>query len=253
MKGRPAAAFALLCLLAVPAAAGATLYVARTVVADPGALCVRDVVQVQGAPPAAALALLDRTIATVGDLPLSVPASLYAGLVEEALGTDCILVGSRTLVVPRGRLDEGPAGLLARLADFLAQEGILGDGRAELQAVQPLPALAPAAALAFGAGRPVKGPAGTEVACTITSAATGEVLATVTLRVRTTSATAGEGVRAGDPVQVRFRKGPLTIEVQGKALASAGFGDTVAVYIPDSLRRFSGRVMGTKAVDVELP
>jgi hypothetical protein len=213
---------------------------------------VRDLVQVQGGLPAGAFPVLDRTIATVSDLPLSVPARLYAGLVEEALGTDCILVGSRTLVVPRGSLEDGPAQLLARLADFLAQEGVLGDGRSELQVLQPLPQVPATTAVSFRAGRAAKGPAGTEVTCTVLSAA-AETLGTVTLRVRATAATAGEGVRAGDPVQVRFRKGPVTIEVQGKALATAGFGDQVAVYIPDSLRRFSGRVMGSKAVDVELP
>ena len=254
MKGRPLAiALALLCALAASAAGGATLYVNRTIVAEPGALRLRDLVQVPGSlSPAAGLAL-DSTVATMAAAPLSVPARLYAGLLEQAFGPDCILVGTRTLVLPRGRLEEGSAQFLARLADVLDQEGVLGDGRAELEIQQPLPDLQLQSATGFRVIRTARLPGWTEVTCAISVSAAELPTGSVVLRVRSTSASAGEGVRAGDKVQVRFRKGAVTIEMQGKALATAGFGDSVAVYIPDSSTRFSGRVIGKKAVDVELP
>jgi hypothetical protein len=254
VKRHPLAiALALLCALAATAAGGATLYVSRTVVADPGALRVRDLVRVPGDLPPGANTAFDSAVATLAGVPLSVPARLYAGLIEEAFGPDSIMVGSRTLVVPRGQVDEQGAQLLARLADFLDQQGVLGGDRVELQLLQPLPVLAQGADPAFRILRSTQGPAGTEVTCAVSAGKGGAAPASVSLRVRTSAASAAAGVRAGDPVQVRFRRGPVTIEMQGKALATAGFGDSVAVYIPDSLKRFSGRVVGTKAVDVELP
>jgi hypothetical protein len=251
---RPAIALVLLCALTASAWCGATLYVNRMVAADPGSLRLRDLVQVPGELPAGAGETLDRVVATMAGTLLSVPTRLYTGVIEDAFGPDSILVGSRTLVVPRGRLAEPAAQLLARLADFLGQEGLLGDSRAEIDIIRPLDAGLPQdAAARFSVARAGKGAAGQELACTLLAADSDRVLATITLRVRTTAATAAEGVKAGDKVQLMFRKGPVTIEMQGKALATAGFGDSVAVYVPDSLRSFSGRVIGKKAVSVELP
>jgi hypothetical protein len=255
MKGRPLAiALALLCALAASAAGGATLYVQRTVVADPGALRLRDLVQVPGDLSAAAGETLDSAVATMAGTPLSVPARLYTGLIENAFGPDCILVGSRTLVVPRGQLADAAVQLLARLADFLGQQGLLGESRAELQVLQPLQAgLPPGAAPVFVVSRSVKAAGGSDVTCAVSTSASEPPVGSITLRVRTTGATAAEGVRAGDKVQVTFRRGLVAIEMQGKALATAGFGDSVAVSIPDGNRSFSGRVIGKKVVEVELP
>ena len=251
---RPAIVLALLCALAASAWCGATLYVNRMVAADPGSLRLRDLVQVPGDLPAGAGETLDRVVATMAGTFLSVPARLYTDVIEDAFGPDSILVGSRTLVVPRGRLVEPAAQLLARLVDFLGQKGLLGDSRVEIDIIRPLDAELPLdGAMRFSVVRAVKGSAGQELACTLLAADSDRVIATITLRVRTTAATAAEGVAAGDKIQVMFRKGLVTVEMQGKALATAGFGDSVAVYVPDSLRSFSGRVIGKKAVCVELP
>lgn len=251
---RPALVLALLCALAASAGCGATLYVSRVVAAHPGALRLGDLVQVTGALSAEAAATLDRVVATMAGTLLSVPSRLYAGVVEEAFGPDSILVGSRTLVVPPGRLSQPTAQLYARLAEVLGQQDLLGDTRAEMEIVRPLGGdLPPGAEPRFAVARGVKTPAGQELICTVSAADSDRVFGTITLRVRTTAATAAEGVKAGDQVQILFHKGPVTIEMQGKALASAGFGDGVAVYVPDSRKSFSGRVIGKKAVAVELP
>ena len=50
-----------------------------------------------------------------------------------------------------------------------------------------------------------------------------------------------------------FRKGPITVEMPGKALASAAVGESVSVYIADSQKTFTGRVTDGKAVQVDLP
>jgi len=54
-------------------------------------------------------------------------------------------------------------------------------------------------------------------------------------------------------LNVIFRKGPVTIEMPGKALASARIGERVSVFIAESQRNFAGRLLEGKAVDIELP
>jgi flagella basal body P-ring formation protein FlgA len=61
------------------------------------------------------------------------------------------------------------------------------------------------------------------------------------------------GVKSSAPVRVVFRKGPITVEMPGRALASASIGENVGVYISDSQKTFSGRVIDGKAVQVDLP
>jgi hypothetical protein len=251
---RPAAALLLLCAFAARAACGTTLYVNRVVVAPAGPLRLAELVTGPGELPGAAGAALESVVATVGTSLLSVPSRSWAGVLEQGLGPDLILVGSRTLVVPRGRFSPAEAELLSRLADFLECRGLLGDSRAEIELVRPLPRdLQPDAAVRFTAEKTLGTARGQELSCTLLPAASERSLGALVLRVRQAAAPAGEGVSAGDKVEVSFRKGPLTIEMQGKALASAGFGDSVAVYVPDSLRSFSGLVIGKKAVSVELP
>lgn len=91
-----------------------------------------------------------------------------------------------------------------------------------------------------------------EITCSVSMSSSEPPVGSVRVRVRTAVATA-PGVRASDRVQVLFRKGSITVEMEGKSLASAGFGESVAVRVPESLRSFSGRVIGNKAVEVELP
>ncbi len=244
---------ALAALVASPASRGTALYVNRTAVVEPGEVRLRDIVQPTGEVPAAAEAALASTVATVSGALLMLPARAYAVLLEQAFGPDCILVGSRTLVVPRGLLAEGGVRLFDELTDFLRQQGVLGEERSELEIVQTLDGGLPAGSSAvFRLTRSVKMAGAREVTCSVSPSAAQPSIGSVTLRVRP-NLPAGEGVRSSDRVQVLFRKGLVTVELQGKALASAGPGDSVSVYVPDSLKSFSGRVIGKKAVEVELP
>jgi hypothetical protein len=244
---------ALTALIAAPASRGTALYVNRTVVVEPGLVRLRDLVQPTGETPAAAEAALASSVATVSGALLVLPARAYAVLLEQAFGPDCILVGSRTLVVPRGLLAADGVRLFDELADFLRQQGVLGEERCELEIVQMLDGGLPAGSSAvFRITRSVKVAGAREITCSVSPWAAQPPVGSVTLRVRLSLA-AAEGVRASDRVQVLFRKGPVTVEMPGKALASAGPGESVSVYVPDSLKSFSGRVIGKKAVEVELP
>jgi len=64
---------------------------------------------------------------------------------------------------------------------------------------------------------------------------------------------AAPDLRPSDPVRVVFHKGPITIEMQGKAQGQAAVGDMVNVMVTDSQKSFTGRLRAGKAVDVELP
>jgi hypothetical protein len=240
-------------LIAAPASRGTALYVNRTAVVEPGEVRLRDLVRPTGEVPAAAEAALARTVATMSGALLVLPARAYAVLLEQAFGSDCILVGSRTLVIPRGLLAEDGVRLFDELADFLRQQGVLGEERSELEIVQMLDGGLPAGSAAiFRVTRSVKVAGAREVTCSVSPSAAQPPVGSVTLRVRASLAVA-DVVRANDRVQVVFRKGPVTVEMPGKALASAGQGDIISVYVPDSLKSFSGRVIGKKAVEVELP
>ena len=248
-----ALALALAALIAAPVLRGTALYVNRTAVVEPGEVRLRDIVRPTGEVPAAAEAALAAAVAVVSGALLVLPARAYAGLLEQAFGADCILVGSRTLVVPHGLLGGDSVRLFDELADFLRQQGVIGEERTELEIVQTLDGALPAgSSFFFRLTRSVKVAGAREITCSVSPSTAQPPVGLVTLRVRP-NPTAAEGVRASDRVKVLFRKGPVTVEMQGKALASAGPGDSVSVYVPDSLKSFSGRVIGKKAVEVELP
>jgi len=244
---------ALAALIAAPASRGTAIYVNRTAVVEPGVVRLRDLVRPTGEVSAAAGETLETAIAMVSGALLVVPARLYSVLLERAFGADSILVGSRTLVVPHGLLAEDGVRLFDALADFLRQQGVLGEERSEIEIVHTpdggLPAGIPAS---FKLTRSVKMVGAREITCSVSPSTEEPAVGSVTVRVRSTPP-AAEGVRASDRVQVLFRKGPVTVEMQGKALASAGPGGSVSVYVPESLKSFSGRVIGKKAVEVELP
>ena len=276
-----AIALALAGVIAAPAACGAALYVNRTAIVEPGEVRLRDLVRATGELSAAARETLETAVATVSGALLVVPARLYSGLLERAFGADSILVGSRTLVVPRGLLADDGVRLFGDLAEFLWQQGVLGEERAELEVAQTLdgsfplgvPSGVPSGVpLGVPTGVPLGVPSGVpsgaspffkltrsaaisgarEITCSVSMSSSEPPVGSVRVRVRTAVATA-PGVRASDRVQVLFRKGSITVEMEGKSLASAGFGESVAVRVPESLRSFSGRVIGNKAVEVELP
>ena len=63
----------------------------------------------------------------------------------------------------------------------------------------------------------------------------------------------GSDVKPGTVVKVIFHKGPITIEMPGKAMGSASTGESVSVYVADSQKSFMGTVVDGKAVKVDLP
>jgi hypothetical protein len=234
-------------------AQGATLYVNRLVSAGPGDIRLADLVQAAGDVPADAREALARSIGVVGDKVLLIPAALYREQLEAAFGRDSIIVGSRSIVVPRGILPEEETYLLLRLVDFLSAQGLVGAARAELAFVHnQVKGILPTD------GNPVfqvqKGSNGSvEISFSMTGSGGGSVSGKASLSAAAGTVGLTDGVRSGSPVQVIFRKGPITIEMPGKALAAAAMGGKVGVYVADSRKSFIGRVVDMKAVEVELP
>ena len=234
-------------------AQGTTLYVNRFVSADPGDINLGDLVHAAGETPAAAREALARSIAVVGDKVLLIPAALYREQLEAVFGRDSIIVGSRTVVVPRGVLPEEETYLLTRLGDFLSGQGLVGAACTELSLAQnqvkgSLPT----------DGNPlfqvVKTANGSvEVSYSLTGSGGSSTSGRVSLSAPAGASGSTDGVRSGAPVEVIFRKGPITIQMPGKAMATAAMGGKVGVYVADSQRSFIGRVVDAKAVEVELP
>jgi hypothetical protein len=253
MRARRRLGLLLLLLLGAAAAdaRGVTLYVERIVVADRGPVRLGDLVRASGDVPLQAGEALATSIAALSDRLLYIPSRSYSDTLEGGFGTDSIIVGSRSLVVPRGTVPDNELPIMDRLVDFLANQGVLGDERADLDVrLNDIHgALPPDPNPAFQLVRSAKG--SVEVSFTAGSsggAAGGRIVLAVT--------GGGSGaveVRARDPVRVVFHRGPITIEMQGKALSAAALGDSVKVQVSDSQKSFTGRVAAGKAVDVDLP
>ncbi len=262
------AALVLLLFLAGYHAAALTLYVKRAVAVERGALVLGDLLQKSGEIPPALARALTRRVGDVADNPVVVPAGAYRAWCEEGLEEGLILVGRRTLVVPKGTAAEHEMPLLDALVDFLESQGGMGEGIMELEAPD-----------IFGAprdgetGDPVfrvvrmerkegfySGPA--EIGFTIPVSSggsrTGRMVFGIRQDLRSGAAVAGSGASAGgvkahDQVAVFFHKGSITIRMEGKALAAAAEGGWVSVFVPESRKSFSGIVMADKAVSVEIP
>jgi Chaperone for flagella basal body P-ring formation len=244
--------FALL-ISGVVDAQGTTLYVNRIVTADPGDIALGDLVQAAGDVPAAARETLAQSIAVVGEKVLLIPASLYREQLESAFGRDSIIVGSRTIVVPRGMLPEEETYLLSRLADYLSLQGLTGAECTALSLMQyQIKGSFPTD------GKPFfqvsrGGNGSVEVSYSLAGSGGGSVLGKASFLATAGDSGSADGVRSGTPVKVIFHKGPITIEIPGKATAAAPVGGRVGVYVADSRRNFIGRVVDGKAVEVELP
>jgi hypothetical protein len=246
----------LLALLVLAAAAGedaraSTLYVQRVAFADAGDISLGDLLRASGTVPAAARETLARSVAILGDKVLYVPVAAYRPWLEEAFGADPIVVGSRSVVIPRGAIPDAEAYLFDRLADWLEREGLLGAGVAELTVIQNTVAgVVPVeGAPKFAAQKTSRGTM--EISFSL-SGSTG-ALVSGKIALAAASQPIGDSVKSGDAVTAVFRKGPITIEMPAKALGSAASGTTVSVYVADSQKSFSGRVIGGKAVEVVLP
>ena len=99
--------------------------------------------------------------------------------------------------------------------------------------------------------RVTKSTRGVEVFFLLVGAGGGSVTGRVTLPV--VDAGAQGGVSSGTPARVVFHKGPITVEVPGRALGAGSAGDNVNVSITETRKTFSGRVIDGKVVQVDLP
>ena len=249
----PRAILAMLVLLPAAAAAGTTLYVNRIVVAGPGDLSMGELVQASGELSAEAREVLARSVGVVADKVLYVPTELYRSQLEAEFGQDAIVVGARSTVIPRGTALEGEAYLIDRLIDYLQTQGLLSDAKAELATVQLTVKGAPPqdGSPVFQATKNAKG--GSDITFSLVGSGGGSVTGRFSLAVAAPVPGSSSTVNAGTPVNVVFRKGLITIEMPGKALGSAGIGETVTVSIAESQKTFIGQVTTGKAVEVDLP
>jgi len=234
-------------------ARGVTVYIQRVIVADPGNIRLGDLVQPSGDAPASAGETLSQDVASVvANHILYIPSRSYMDRVEDAFGRDSIFVGSRSLVIPRGALPDSEIPLLDRLADFLSASGVLGDDVSdiEIRSIRLVGALPQNPVPSFQLVRSSRG--SVETSFTVAGdapQASGRIILELKSDPRATVAE----VRASDPVRVVFHKGPITIEMQGKALGAAAVGQAVNVLVSDSQKSFTGTLQAGKAVDVELP
>jgi hypothetical protein len=241
-------------LAAATVAAGATLYLTRVVSAEPAGLVFADLVQVAGELPAGARELLARSAAAPEDRLLLVPAAFFRDLLAGSLGDGAALVGTRSLVVPRALADGESVGLLDRLIEWLDAQGGFGRGAVELEIVQaPDRSALPAASPGFSLVRAERTSGLFSGVIEVSFTGAGSRTSRVVLRARQTIPSAADGVKSGETVQVVFRRGAVTIEMEGRALSTAAPGQGVNVWVAESRRSFAGTATGRKVVDVLLP
>jgi hypothetical protein len=232
-------------------AEGTTLYVNRVVVAARGDIGLGMLVRASGAAPAA----LDgpaRGVTVLGDSVQYLPVGSYMPQLETAFGADAIIVGSRTILIPKGTLAEGESYLLDRLGDFLAAQGLVSDSKVDLAFTQTSLKGSPPQD-GIPSCQVVKTPRGVEVAFLLAASNGDTVSGRLVLPAIPVGPDDQRGLKSNAPVRVVFRKGPITVEMPGKTLASAAIGESVGVSISEGQKTFSGRVIEGKAVLVDLP
>jgi hypothetical protein len=232
---------------------GTTLYVNRVVLAEPGNVTLAALVRTSAPLSAAAQQAMSSSVTVLGDTVQYLPVSQYAPQLEAAFGTDAIIVGSWSLVVPRGTSAEAEPYLLDRLTDFLVAQNLLGDNRAELSFM--LGNLSgPAPRDGSPAFQVTKTPRGTEVSFQLSGSGGSSVTGRVALPAAASSPdAAAAALKANSAVRVLFRKGPITVEMPGRLTAGAAIGQAVTVLVSDSQKTFTGRVLDGKVVQVDLP
>ena len=246
------AAHALAGLLMAAAAAaavsadGVTVYVSRSIVAGPGDLSLGDLIYTSGSPTSAEREALARSLVVVSNRILFVPVTAYLPVLDGLFGDDAIIVGSRSLVIPRGLVPDAEIPLLDTVAESLQAQGLFADGITEIELTQnSARATIPAEGVpTVQIQTTVKG---TTEAVFSLSGTTGKV------SFVSTRNDPGTSVKQGAAVQVIFRKGQISIEMPGTALATASAGEAVSVYVAESHKSFTGHVLDGKAVKVDLP
>ena len=243
-----------LLIVIIPGASarGVTVYIQRVVIADPGGIRLGDLMRFSGDAPLAAGEALAQDIASVSHRILYVPSQSYLQRVGDAFGRDSIFVGSRSLVIPRGLLPDNEIPLLDRLVDFLTNMGVLGGDVAdiEVRSIQVTGTLAADIAPVF---QILRSSLGSVEVSFIAAGDPGQASGRVILALKGDAQPISAEVRSNDTVRVVFHRGPITIEMPGRALASAVVGQSVNVLVTDSQKSFAGKLLEGKAVDVELP
>jgi hypothetical protein len=232
---------------------GTTLYVSRVVVAEKGDIGLGMLVKAAGPLAPAAQEGMARSVTVLGEAVQYLPVGLYLPQLETAFGADAIIVGSRTILIPRGSTAAGETYLLDRLGDFLAAQGLVDEGgKVEMTFTQVSLKGSPPRD-----GTPscqvVRTPRAVEVSFLLTGTNGDAVSGRVTLPAPQVGPDLQRGVKSSAPVRVVFRKGPITVEMPGKTMGSASVGENVSVFIADSQKTFTGRVIDGKAVQVDLP
>lgn len=236
-------------LLPILGASGVTLYVQRVLVADPGDIRLGDVVQASGDLSPEAREALARSIATLADRVLYIPTGWYRAQLDAVFGAAAILVGTRTIVIPRGSSLDGQAYLADRLADWIQSQGPEGKMDLSIGSITARGAPPVDGTPVIQAARSTQ--TGTDVTFSLSGTAGGSVTGRLTLV--TPSGAPVAAVKSGTPVNVIFKKGLITIEMPGKTLGSASVGDPVSVLVAESQKTFSGQLLDGKAVEVDLP
>jgi hypothetical protein len=231
---------------------GVTVYIQRVLVAQQGNIRLGDLVQPFGDTPASARETLALAVASVSSHLLYMPSQSYMDRVEDAFGRDSIFVGSRSLVIPAGAVPDNEIPLLDRLIDFLADTGVLGNEVAdiEVRSIQLVGTPPQTSIPLFQLVKPSRD--SLEISFS-DSGSGGDASGKIILALKGDPRAAAADIRASDPVRVIFHKGPITIEMKGRALDAAAVGETVSVLLTDSQKSFSGKLLVGKAVDVELP
>ena len=233
-------------------ALGVTLYVNRVIVAAKGDVGLGMLVRTAGSIAPRAQEGLARSVTVLGDSVQYLPVGLYMPQLEAAFGADAIIVGSRTILVPKGTSAEAESYLLDRLGDFLAAQGLVDDGKVELAFTQTSLKGSPPQD-GMPSCQVVRTARGVEVSFLLTGSNGDAVSGRVTLPALQGGPDPQRGVKSNTQVRVVFRKGPITVEMPGKAIASASLGETVGVLLAEGQKTFIGRVIEGKAVQVDLP
>jgi hypothetical protein len=236
-----------------PAAAKSiTVYVDRVVAAPQGDVSLGTLVRTSGPLSPVEQEALARSVTVLGNAVQFIPASRYQEWIETAFGPDAIIVGTRTLLIPKGTSAETEPYLLDRLADYLVAQKLVNDGMVEMTFTQASLMGAPPqdgtpAIQVMKTGR------GVEVSFLLTGSGGGSVSGRVSLPPVDSAGSTKAGLKSSTPVRVVFRKGPITVEVPGKTLGASSVEGTVNVSIAESHKTFAGRVTGERAVQVDLP
>jgi hypothetical protein len=237
---------------ALVGAKGTTVYVNRVVAAPQGNVSLGALVRSSGPLSPAGQEALSRSVTVLGDGVQFVPASLYQGWIETVFGPDAIIVGSRTVLIPKGSSAEGEAYLLDRLADYLIAQKLVSDSRVEMTFTQgSLKGAVPQDGTP--SYRVVKSALGIEVSFLLIGSGGDSVSGRVTLPAGDAAPSGQFDVKSSSRVRVVFRKGPITVEVPGKTLGAASLGENVKVSTIESQKTFMGRLIEGMAVQVDLP